>query len=236
MEAKNNLKHVLITGASGLIGTAMCEKYLAQDFFVYAVDVKPNKNLKHNNLLFLRCDLSKEDSIKKIFGQIKKLDVLVNNAANTDLTFKKFESVTLKLWNEGLAVNLTSYFLTSKFAHKLLKKNKGSIINISSTRHLMSEPDTVIYSASKGGIVSLTHSLAITFAGDIRVNSISPGWIDAVDAKHTNDDIDQHPVKRVGIPQDIAEMTYYLSSDAAGFITGSDFIIDGGMTRKMNYK
>lgn len=236
MEAKNNLKHVLITGASGLIGTAMCEKYLAKDFVVYAVDVKPNLNLKHHNLKFLRCDLAKEESIKKVFTNIDKLDVLVNNAANTDLTFKKFEKVTLKMWNEGLAVNLTSYFLMSKFAHKLLKKSKGSIINISSTRHLMSEPDTVIYSASKGGIVSLTHSLAITFAGHIRVNSISPGWIDAIDAKHTQEDKGQHPVKRVGIPQDIAEMTYYLSSEAAGFITGSDFIVDGGMTKKMIYK
>lgn len=100
----------------------------------------------------------------------------------------------------------------------------------------MSEPDTVIYSASKGGIVSLTHSLAITFSGFIRVNSISPGWIDARDAKHSEEDRDQHPVKRVGLPEDIAEMTYYLSSDAAGFITGSDFIIDGGMTKKMIYK
>ena len=236
MKTPNNLKHVLITGASGLIGTSLCEKYLAQDYIVYALDLKPNKSLKHHNLKFIRCDLAVEDSIKKAISQIDKLDVLINNAANTDLTFKKFEKVTLKLWNQGLAVNLTSYFLLAKYAHKLLKKSKGSIINIASTRHLMSEPDTVIYSASKGAIVSLTHSLAVTFSKFIRVNSISPGWIDKADANLSAEDHDQHPVGRVGVPSDIAEMAFYLSSEAAGFITGSDFIVDGGMTKKMIYK
>ena len=236
MKKINTQKYVLITGASGLIGTALCEKYLANDFMVYALDLKANKTLKHHNLKFIKCDLSKEESIKKAISKIDQLHVVINNAAKTDLTFKNFKDVTLKLWNEGLAVNLTSYFLITKYTHEMLKKTKGSIINIASTRHLMSEPNTVIYSASKGGIVSLTHSLALTFAKSIRVNSISPGWIDSVDAKLSEKDHSQHPVGRVGIPEDIAEMAYFLSSEAAGFITGSDFVVDGGMTKKMIYE
>jgi hypothetical protein len=99
----------------------------------------------------------------------------------------------------------------------------------------MSESDTVIYSASKGGILSLTHSLAVTFGKNVRVNCISPGWIAGPDEKLKKKDHDQHPAGRIGRPEDVAELAYFLSSDAAGFITGADLIIDGGMTRKMIY-
>ena len=228
-------KAALITGASGLIGTALCEKYLSKGYVVYGLDLKPSKNIHHDNFIFLKCDLGNEDSIMEAVSNVQNLHVVINNAAATDLTFKKIEEVTLEDWNQGIAVNLTSYFLIAKYTYPFLKEANGSMVNISSTRHLMSEPDTVIYSASKGGILSLTHSLAVTFGEKVRVNSISPGWVDDPQKKHSEKDHKQHPAGRVGVPADIAEMAFYLTSDAAGFITGQDFVVDGGMTKKMIY-
>ncbi len=236
MKVDASKKAVLITGSSGLIGEALCEKFLAEDFIVYGLENKAKNKISHPRLHALKCDLSKEQDIKRSVAKIARLDVVINNAARTDLTFIDFDEVTLKQWNDGLAVNLTSFFLLAKFTSPLLKKTRGSLINISSTRHLMSEPNTVIYSASKGGILSLTHSLAITLGPEVRVNCISPGWIaDYEKEKLKKKDHDQHPAGRVGKPEDIAALAYFLSSDEATFITGSDFIVDGGMTRKMIY-
>jgi NAD(P)-dependent dehydrogenase (short-subunit alcohol dehydrogenase family) len=134
--------------------------------------------------------------------------------------------------------------LCSKYAYPYLKKEKGVIINIASTRAFMSEPNTEAYSASKGGIYALTHALAISLGPDIRVNCISPGWIEVSEwkkkslrkpAELTELDHKQHPAGRVGRPEDIASLVLYLISDEAGFITGANFIVDGGMTRKMIY-
>ncbi|MGB3801970.1 MAG: SDR family oxidoreductase [Lewinella sp.] len=144
-----------------------------------------------------------------------------------------------------IATNLTGAFLCAKFAAPHLRDRKGAIVNLSSTRRKMSEPNTEAYSASKGGIYALTHALAISLGPDIRVNSISPGWIDVTPwqkeserkpADLSKTDHHQHPAGRVGIPQDIADMVEYLLSDRSAFITGQDFIIDGGMTRKMIYQ
>ncbi len=227
-------KKVVVTGASGLIGTEICRRYLAAGYKVYGLDKAANK-LKDPNYKFLKCDMAKQSSIKKALSSLASLDAVINNAADTELTFKAFKSVTLKDWQRGLAVNLTSQFIVAKLAYVLLKKSKGSMVNIASTRALMSEPDTLIYSASKGGIVALTHSLAITWGPHIRVNCISPGWIAGPEAKIKPEDHAQHPVGRVGKPSDIAEMTFFLTSENAGFITGQNLIIDGGMTRKMIY-
>jgi NAD(P)-dependent dehydrogenase (short-subunit alcohol dehydrogenase family) len=232
---KNSVQSIVITGSSGLIGTELCRRYLAAGFQVYGFDRTPSP-ISDAKFTFLKCDLAKESSIKNAFKSIKSLNAVINNAADTDLTFKPFEKVTLKDWEQGIAVNLTSYFLVARFAYPLLKKSQGSMVNISSTRHLMSEPDTIIYSASKGGIVSLTHSLAISWGPDVRVNCISPGWIAKPDEKLSARDHKQHPVGRVGLPKDIADMAFFLISDSAGFITGQDFVIDGGMTRKMIYQ
>lgn len=227
-------KTAIVTGASGLIGTELCRRYIAAGFQVYGLDKTPS-DLKDPNYIFLKCDLAQESQIARAIKKIKTAHVVINNAAATDLTFKSFESTTLKDWNQGLAINLTSFFIMAKLTYPLLKKNKGAMVNITSTRHLMSEPNTIIYSASKGGIFSLTHSLAISWGPDVRVNCISPGWIAKPDEKLKPKDHSQHPVGRVGTANDIAEMAFYLTSDKAGFITGQDFIVDGGMTRKMIY-
>jgi NAD(P)-dependent dehydrogenase (short-subunit alcohol dehydrogenase family) len=228
------MKIVVITGASGLLGTELCHNFLQHGYKVYALD-KVETSLKDEHLIFKKCDLSDPVSIERICHDIPAVHVLVNNAARTDLTFKKFEEMTLEDWNEGLKVNLTSYFLMSQFLMPKLKENKGSIIHIASSRHIQSEENTEIYSASKGAINSLTHAMAMTQKHFVRINSISPGWIADPDEKLKPEDHDQHPVGRVGTPADISEMALFLSSDKAGFITGQDFVVDGGMTKKMIY-
>lgn len=150
--------------------------------------------------------------------------------------------MNLETWNQVITVNLTGAFLCTKYAVPHLRKHQGTIINIASTRALTSEPNTEAYSTAKGGIVALTHALANSLSPDIRVNCISPGWIAVSDwqkqsarkeSQLTEQDHKQHPAGRVGTPDDIAGMVVYLASPAATFITGANFVIDGGMTRKM---
>lgn len=228
-------KSVLITGSSGLIGSQLCREFIEKKFRVFGVDIKDSGKIRHDAYTFLKCDLTSPQDISNLAGTVKELNVLINNAARTDLTFKKFDEMTLEDWDMGLAVNLTSIFLLAKTFMPLLRKSKGSIINISSTRHLQSEENTEIYSASKGGVFSLTHAMAMTQKHCVRVNCISPGWIEDPEAKLTPEDHQQHPAGRVGKPSDVSALAFFLASEEAGFITGQDFIVDGGMTRKMIY-
>ncbi|MBV9080034.1 MAG: SDR family oxidoreductase, partial [Elusimicrobia bacterium] len=195
---------------------------------------------------FVRTDTSSERSVVSLFRAVRGfgggLDALVNNAGLSE--FKPLERATLADWNRVIGTNLTGYFLCAKYAAPLLRKNGGAIVNIASTRALMSEPGNEAYSASKGGIVGLTQALAISLGPAVRANCISPGWIDislwqksghrrpaplrAVDHK-------QHPVGRVGRLEDIAELALYLCSPVSGFMTGTNIVIDGGMVRKMIY-
>jgi NAD(P)-dependent dehydrogenase (short-subunit alcohol dehydrogenase family) len=170
------------------------------------------------------------------------LDLLVNNAGI--MVRKSPEELTQQEWQRVLDVNLTGPFLCSRAFAPLLRARRGSIVNIASTRALMSEPHTESYAASKGGLVALTHALALSLGPAVRVNCISPGWIDVTPlvkrsrrqpARMSVRDQAQHPAGRVGRPEDIAAMVLYLASDAAGFITGQNIVIDGGMTRKMIY-
>ena len=157
---------------------------------------------------------------------------------------KRVTELTLNEWNSVIGTNLTGTFLCSKYATPYLKKSQGSIINMCSTRAFQSEPDTESYSASKGGVFALTHSLAMSLGPEIRVNAISPGWIDVsgVKKKSTANQLDlkkewheQHPAGRIGKGEDIAQMVLFLLQPDNSFITGQNFIIDGGMTRKMIY-
>lgn len=170
------------------------------------------------------------------------LDVLINNAAiaiNKPLTQLEADE-----WQRVVGVNLSGPFYCAKQAAPHLRERSGSIVNIGSTRALMSEPNTEAYSATKGGILALTHSLAISLGPQVRVNCISPGWIDVSPWKKRSvrnpeklsaEDHRQHPVGRVGKPEDVAALALFLSSEEAGFITGQNFVVDGGMTRKMIY-
>lgn len=170
------------------------------------------------------------------------IDVLINNAAIA--CNKPLEKLALVDWERVLGVNLTGPLLCAKHFVPFLRHRRGAIINIASTRALMSEPNTEAYSASKGAIVALTHALAASLAPDVRVNCISPGWIETglwaksqsrTTPVHSAADKNQHWVGRVGQPDDIANLAAYLASEKSGFITGTNMIVDGGMTHKMIY-
>lgn len=251
MSFKN--KVVIITGGGQGIGLAICERFLKQkaSVVIAEVDSKSGSLVEKNisakgKVKFIETDIAKEKSVKslveqtiKIFGRI---DYLVNNAAVS--CNKSITDISFTEWKKVIDVNLSGAFLCSKYCAEYLKKSQGAIINIASTRALMSEPNTEAYSASKAGIVGFTHALALSLGPEVRVNCISPGWIDTNQYLHepnpalapmTKADYTQHPAGRVGLPTDIAEMVLYLCSDRSNFITGQNFIIDGGMTKKMIY-
>jgi NAD(P)-dependent dehydrogenase (short-subunit alcohol dehydrogenase family) len=197
---------------------------------------------------FFETDVSEEDSVKRaIFLTVEhfgRLDCLVNNAGISRPAAAPVHELSLEDWNRVIGANLTGMFLTVKHSVQHLERAKGAIVNIASTRAIQSEPNTEAYSASKGGVVALTHSLAISLGPKIRVNCISPGWIDVSEWKEdrpvikahlTEEDHAQHPAGRVGVPEDIAALAAFLISPQAGFITGQNFVVDGGMTRKMIY-
>ena len=151
---------------------------------------------------------------------------------------KPLRSLTLAEWHRVIDTNLTATFLLARAAEKSLRQVRGAMVTIASTRALMSEAEAESYSASKGGLVALTHALAISLAPDVRVNCVSPGWIETKDyAGLRRKDHAQHPAGRVGRPQDVAEMVaWHLDAERSGFVTGANFVIDGGMTRKMIYE
>jgi len=231
------MKTILITGGAQGIGRGCVEHFLKSGWNVTAVDIQEIQS--GERLESVPGDTSLESTAKqameKIIERFGQLDALINNAGVG--THGKFNVETLPLeeWNRVLGINLTGYFLMAKHAAPFLRKAKGVIVNVASTRALMSERDTEAYAASKGGVVALTHALAVSLGPDVRVNCISPGWIETRnDAKHSEADRLQHPAGRVGVPQDIAELADYLIS--AGFVTGQNFVVDGGMTKKMIYE
>ncbi len=229
-------KSALVTGGSNGIGRAISAALLNAGWQVAVLDLaEPESSAE---VLFIRGDAGNEADMKtaveRSVAQFGGLDGLVNNVGIG--INKPVEALTLAEWNRVLSVNLTSVFLGTKYAAPHLRKNSGAMVNISSTRAFQSEADTEAYSASKGGVVALTHALAVSLGPDIRVNCISPGWIETdPSAAHSDTDRRQHPCGRVGVPDDIAEMAAYLLSENAGFITGQNFTIDGGMTKKMIY-
>jgi NAD(P)-dependent dehydrogenase (short-subunit alcohol dehydrogenase family) len=246
-------KVAIVTGAGQGIGRAIAELFASRGASVVIAEnnAKRGKHAlgaveKKGRAIFVPTDVADEDSVKamvkrtiKAFGRV---DFLVNNAAIS--AGSKPTSLSRDKWDHVLAVNLTGPFLAAKHAAVHIAARKGAIVNIASTRAFMSEPNTEAYSASKAGLVGLTHSLAVSLGPDIRVNCIAPGWIDTIDYrpsprpagyKLSDADHNQHPAGRVGKPQDIAEMVLYLCSPAASFITGQTFVIDGGMTSKMIY-
>lgn len=246
-------KVAVITGGAQGIGKAIAKTFLEKGCTTVIADIDAEAGgetvEEYANLGiidFIRTDVSCEEEVGKLIEltatRFSRLDILVNNAgisANLPM-----ESLRLEEWNRVIGVNLTGPFLCAKHAAAYLRERNGAIVNIASTRAFMSEPGTEAYSASKGGIVALTHSLALSLGPDVRVNCISPGWIDARgwkkrnrrdQAKLSEADHEQHPAGRVGKPEDIAAVAAFLVSGEASFITGANFIVDGGMTRKMIY-
>ena len=243
----------IITGGAQGIGKATAQRLLRDGWAVAIADIDEEAGRETAEeyrdlgpLLLSPCDVADEAQVERMVAETAArfggIDLLVNNAyasANGPLT-----ELSLEAWNRVLAVNLAGPFLCAKHAVPHLRKRRGSIVNIASTRALMSEPHTEAYSASKGGIVALTHALALSYGPDVRANCISPGWIEVGEWKkstqrrapqHSEADRFQHPVGRVGVPEDIAAMVAFLASPDAGFITGQNYVIDGGMTKKMIY-
>jgi NAD(P)-dependent dehydrogenase (short-subunit alcohol dehydrogenase family) len=225
-------KTVLVTGGARGIGRGSATLLAQRGYRVAVADLDGDGPLP-----FFRCDVAREASVKAcvraVLRRFGRLDALINNAGIADPAGGPIEKLALKEWNRKIGVNLTGVFLMTKHCTPHLRKTGGAIVNIASTRALQSEPDTEAYAASKGGVLALTHALAMSLGPRVRVNCISPGWI--ASAKLSRKDHAQHPAGRAGRPEDIGEMIAFLISDAAGFITGQNFVVDGGMTRKMIY-
>ncbi|MGF1684839.1 SDR family oxidoreductase [Photobacterium minamisatsumaniensis] len=236
-------KVVLVTGGAKGIGKGIAN-HLASEAVVIAVDIDRDAGfdlVAENPLIrFKHADVTKEQEvialISEIDDQFGRLDAIINNAAIANPYNPPLEELDLHQWHQVLSVNLTAPIIVSKYSLPLLKKSRGSIINISSTRALQSEPNTEAYSASKGGLAALTHSLAASLAPNVNVNCISPGWIDTTNLPLRDIDHQQHFSGRVGKVDDIASMVSYLISDSARFISGQNFVIDGGMSKKMIYQ
>ena len=234
-------KVAIVTGAARGIGAAVCRRLVAEGWRIVACDQEVGQLTLQAEICEatpVRCDIATEVGVAALVTEARqrhgRIDAVISNAGisrNGPLA-----STTLADWNAVLATNLTAAFLLVREAEADLRASKGAMILIASTRAHMSEPGTLAYTASKGGLVALTHGLAVTLGPDVRVNCISPGWIDTGKwGALKPGDHAQHPAGRVGTPDDVAGAVVYLLSDDARFMTGAELVLDGGMTRKMIY-
>ena len=220
-------KVVVVTGGAQGIGAEICRRFREEGAEVCMIDRQAGEHFTG--------DIADKRVLERfaaaVLGRHGRVDVLVNNALPL---MKGLDDCSYEEFSYALAVGVTApFYLAKLFAPHFAPG--GSIVNISSSRDRMSQAQTESYTAAKGGIAALTHALAVSLAGRVRVNSISPGWIETQGVQHGGADAAQQPAGRVGTPADIAEMVLYLSSPKAGFITGENVCIDGGMTRQMIY-
>ena len=220
-------KVVVITGGANGIGQCIAEEFKSQGAKICIIDTAPGDHFVG--------DLADRDTLeafaRSVIREHGRVDVLVNNAPPL---FLGIDACSYEEFQRSMAIGITApFYLAKLFAPHFAPG--ASIINISSSRDRMSQPQSESYTAAKGGIAALTHALAVSFAGRVRVNSISPGWIDTAYTVYEGPDALQQPAGRVGHPGDIANMVLFLCSDKAGFITGENICIDGGQTRLMIY-
>ena len=220
-------KVVVVTGGARGIGKQICEDFRAAGAQVCTIDLLENADFVG--------DIADKETLEAfarfVLNRYGRVDYLINNAAprKCGLTHGTYED-----FEYALQVGVTApFYLAKLFAPHFAPG--AAIVNISSSRDRMSQPETESDTAAKGGISALTHALAVSFSGKVRVNSVSPGWIDTAFRLYDGPDALQHPAGRVGDPRDISNMVLYLCSDKAGFITGQDFCVDGGMTKLMVY-
>lgn len=220
-------KVAVVTGGAQGIGRCICEEFAKQGAKVCTIDLLEND--------FFQGDVGKKEDLErfaqKVIQTYGRVDFLVNNAKPL---FLGIDTCTWEQFNQALQVGVAAPFYLTQLLLPYFGQG-ASIVNISSSRDRMSQPFTESYTAAKGGIAALTHALAVSLRDKARVNSISPGWIDTTGSQFSGADETQHPVGRVGTPQDIAQMVLFLCSDKAGFITGENICIDGGMTHQMIY-
>ena len=220
-------KVAVVTGGARGIGKCICEEFEKAGAKALVIDLLPND--------YFIGDLAEKKDLEafaqKVIREYGRVDFLINNAAPK---MCGIENGSYEDFENALRVGVTAPFYLSKLFLPYFGEN-ASIVNISSSRDRMSQPQTESYTAAKGGISALTHALAVSLAGKARVNSVSPGWIDTAYTVYEGADAVQQPVGRVGNPRDIASLVLYLCSDMAGFITGENICVDGGMTRQMIY-
>ena len=250
------MRIAIVTGGAQGIGKGVVLHLLGKGWKVAAfdrddealADLAAESGSEH--LLTQTVDVADEDGMAHAFAQVARwtdnagLDLLVSNAGIADPVSGPIEELSLQEWRRWQDSHVTGAFLAVRGAVAPLRARQGSIVLMASTRALQSEPDTEAYAAAKGALCAMTHALAVSLGPDIRVNAILPGWIETADwqkasarsePEHRPIDRKQHPVGRIGVPADIAGAVEFLASDAAGFITGQQFVIDGGMTRRMIY-
>ncbi|MCA1939973.1 MAG: SDR family oxidoreductase [Caenispirillum bisanense] len=243
----------IVTGGAQGIGRAIVERLLDDgrhvvmlDADAAALEASAARLAGRGRLTAIACDVADEAAVAAAVETVAQAEgPLTAVVANAGIMVRKpVTELSLAEWRRVLNVNLTSAFLLARACAPLMQQDGGAMVTIASTRAHMSEPHTESYSASKGGLLALTHALAVSLGPRVRVNCVSPGWIDvsawradpdAVPDALSAEDHAQHPAGRVGRPEDVADMVAWLLSDRSGFVTGAEFVIDGGMTRKMIY-
>ncbi len=222
-----NNKIIVVTGGANGIGKCITEEFCKAGATVCVIDKAPGEHFVGD----IADKAVLESFANEVIEKYGRVDVLVNNALPV---MRGIEECSYEEFSYALAVGVTAPFYLTKLFQPYFTEG-ASIINISSSRDRMSQPQTESYTAAKGGIAALTHALAVSLSGKVRVNSISPGWIDTTGSTFTGPDATQQPAGRVGNPLDIANMVLFLCSEKAGFVTGENICIDGGMTKLMVY-
>jgi NAD(P)-dependent dehydrogenase (short-subunit alcohol dehydrogenase family) len=226
----------LVTGGAKGIGADIAARLAGDGWRVIVADRQQDGSPPEGGR-YVVCDAGDEASVSALLRSIaateQRLDALICNAGF--MIRKPIADLSLAEWSSVLTTNLTSTFLLVREAEALLRAANGAVVTIASTRAGMSEPNTESYAASKGGLVALTHALAVSLGPDVRVNCISPGWILTKGPEPTDEEHAFHPAGRVGRVADIAALTAFLVGRESGFITGAEFVVDGGVTRKMIY-